>query len=188
MEAPLVDLPTQLIRLSDLSNKRNTDFAVEPDAVQSKAIADALSIIAVKKLRFTGAFTPLGRTDWELTGKLGATVQQACVITLEPVTTRIDEPVVRRYIPNFEETDEEEIEMTADENTESLPTTLDVAAVMIEALSLALPPFPRKDGAALGEAVFADKNVAPMTDEDAKPFAGLGALRDALQNKGDADS
>jgi len=27
-----------------------------------------------------------------------------------------------------------------------------------------------------------------MTDEDAKPFAGLGALRDALQNKGNADS
>ena len=60
----------------------------------------------------------------------------------------------------FEEPDEDDVEMTADENTEMLPASLDVAAVMIEALSLALPPFPRKDGAALGEAVFADKDVA----------------------------
>jgi uncharacterized metal-binding protein YceD (DUF177 family) len=101
------------------------------------------------------------------------------------VTTRIEESVQRRYIANFEDPDEEEVEMTADENTEPLAQSVDAAAVMIEALSLALPSYPRKDGADLGEAVYTDKELTPMTDDDAKPFAGLGALRDALQNKGE---
>ena len=188
MEAPLAELPTQHIRLSDISNKRNTGFDVQPDAAHCKAIAAYLDILGVKKLRFVGEFTPQGRTDWALSAKIGATVTQACVVSLDPVTTRIEETVTRRYIANFDEPDAEEVEMTADENTEPLPASVDVAAVMIEALSLALPPYPRKDGAALGDAVFAAKDVAPMTDDDAKPFAGLGALRDALQNKGDADT
>lgn len=185
MEAPLANLPTHPIRLSELSNKRNTSFDLTPNASDCAAIAAYLGINGVKKLHFSGDFTPSGRTDWELSAKIGATVSQACVVTLDPVTTRIDEDVARRYVANFEEPDEDDVEMTADENTEILPASLDVAAVMIEALSLALPPFPRKDGAALGEAVFADKDVAPMTNDDAKPFAGLGALRDALQNKAD---
>jgi len=185
MEAPLAQLPHHEMRFGDLSNKRNTSFELQPDADACAAIADHLGILGVKKLRFTGEFTPQGRTDWEMTAQIGATVSQACVVTLDPVNTRIDEHVTRRYIANFEDPDEEEVEMTADENTEPLRPVLDVAAVMIEALSLALPAYPRKQDADLGQTVFADKDVTPMTDDDAKPFAGLGALRDALQNKGD---
>ena len=173
------------MRLSDLANKTNTGFELQPTAADCAAIAAEMNIVAVKKLRFVGEFTPQGRTDWELTAKIGATVVQTCVVSLAPVTTRIEEVVLRRYIANFEDPDDEEVEMTADENTEPLAQSVDAAAVMIEALSLALPPYPRKQGAALGETVFTDKEIAPMTDDDAKPFAGLGALRDALQNKGD---
>lgn len=187
MEAPLAELPTHPIRLSELSNKRNTSFVLTPNAAECTAIAAYLDILGLKKLQFSGEFTPSGRTDWALTAKIGATVSQACVVTLEPVTTRIDEDVTRRYVANFEEPDEDDVEMTADENTEILPASLDLATVMIEALSLALPPYPRKDGAALGKAVYTDKDLVPMTDDDAKPFAGLGALRDALQNKADGE-
>ena len=185
MEAPLAELPTNPMRLGDLSNKNNTSFELQPDAATCAAIATHLGILGVKKLRFSGEFTPQGRTDWALTAKIGATVVQTCVISLDPVTSRIEEFVQRRYIANFEDPDEEEVEMTADENTEPLAQSVDAAAVMIEALSLALPLYPRKDGADLGEAVYTDKELTPMTDDDAKPFAGLGALREALQNKGE---
>jgi uncharacterized metal-binding protein YceD (DUF177 family) len=52
--------------------------------------------------------------------------------------------------------------------------------VLTEALSLALPDFPRADGAELGSQVYAADGVAPMTDEDAKPFAGLASLKAKL--------
>ncbi|MEO0904769.1 MAG: DUF177 domain-containing protein, partial [Pseudomonadota bacterium] len=76
------------------------------------------------------------------------------------------------------------VEMPDDDTVEALPETLDLAAVMTEALSLALPPYPRSEGADLSNAVFAEPGVTPMTDDDAKPFAGLGALRESLEKKG----
>ena len=45
-------------------------------------------------------------------------------------------------------------------------------------LLLALPLYPRSENAELGEAVFTEDGVAPLKDEDTKPFAGLAALRD----------
>ncbi len=52
---------------------------------------------------------------------------------------------------------------------------------MFEALTLALPLYPRADGADLGEPVFTEPGKRPLTDEDARPFAGLKDLRDRLK-------
>ena len=49
-----------------------------------------------------------------------------------------------------------------------------------EALSLAIPLYPRAEDATLGEAVFTEPGKQAMTDEDAKPFAGLASLRESL--------
>lgn len=183
MEAQLADLPTSPLHLKDLAARRATEFSITPTAPERSAIAKALGILGIKKLLFTGELTPVGPTDWELRAKLGATVVQACVVTLDPVTSRIDELVSRVYTAHFEEPDENDIEMSVDENTEPLPATVDVAAVMIEALSLALPTYPRVEGAEIGSIVVTERGIAPMTDDDAKPFAGLADLKKSLENK-----
>ena len=183
MEAPLAQLPHSHLRLADLATRKATRFALTPTSDERKAIADALGIIAVKKLRFEGELTPLGRTDWRLTAQLGATAVQECVITLAPVTTRVDEDVMRTYSADFDEIESSEVEMPEDDTFEPLPSTIDVAEVMIEALSLALPAYPRSEGAALGQVVYTQPGAAPMTDDDAKPFAGLSALREAIEKK-----
>jgi len=108
-------------------------------------------------------------------------VVQPCVVTLEPVTTRIDADITRRFIHDFELPDEEEVEMPEDDTTEPLGQWIDPAQVMIEALALEVPEYPRKGDAELGQMVHAEPGQKPMTDEDARPFAGLGALRDALK-------
>ncbi len=173
------------LRLSELPANRPTPFALEPDADQRTAIADRLEALSIRKLRFAGELRPLGRQDWLLAGTLGATVVQPCVVTLEPVTTRIDEAVRRTYLAELPEPEGgEEIEMPEDDTAEALPETLDLAAVMEEALALALPPFPRAEGAELGEAAFTEPGKHAMTDAEAKPFAGLKALKDKLDNGG----
>ncbi|WP_375342458.1 YceD family protein [Yoonia sediminilitoris] len=176
-------LPQSHLRLADLPNRRPSPFSLTPTAEERRAIADALGIEGIKKLRFEGELSPLGQKDWGLQATLGATVVQACVVTLGPVTTRIDEDVSRTYLAEMPQVEGTEVEMPEDDTVEQLPETLDLAAVMIEALSLALPPYPRADGAMLEQTVFADPDVSPMTDDDAKPFAGLGALRDSLEKK-----
>jgi uncharacterized metal-binding protein YceD (DUF177 family) len=184
MEAALPQLPKSQLRLSDLATRKATTFALVPTSDERKAIAAELGIRGIRKLRFAGSMAPQGRTDWHLQAELGATVVQDCVVTLDPVTTRIDEPLNRAYIAGMEEPEASEVEMTADENSEPLPETLDLAQVMIEALALALPLYPRAANADLGEAVFTAPGVAPMRDEDAKPFAGLESLRESLEKKG----
>lgn len=182
------NLPTKVLRLADLTNRCATSFDITPTLEQREAIATHLNILGVKKLMFAGEITPQGRGDWQLTARLGATVVQPCVATLAPVTTRLDENVRRVYARDFAYPDGAEAEMPEDDAVEPLPQSLDLGAVMIEALSLALPPFPRADGADLVQVLAAAKGVKPMTDDDAKPFAGLGALRDKLSGDGDDDA
>ena len=176
-------LPKSHLRLADLATRKPTAFDLSPTADERKAIAAELGIVGIKKLRFTGALAPQGRHDWALTADLGATVVQECVVTLDPVTTRIDEELTRSYVADMPEIEASEVEMPVDDTVEALPETLDLAQVMIEALTLALPLYPRAKGADLSQAVFTEPGVAPMTDDDAKPFAGLGALRERLENK-----
>ena len=81
--------------------------------------------------------------------------------------------------------DAAEVEMDDDDTIDPLPSAIDLVSVMMEALTLALPAFPRAADASLESTVFTEPGAAPMTDEDAKPFAGLGALRDSLGKKDD---
>lgn len=179
----MATLPQSQMRLSGLATRKPTPFELVPTADERRAIADVLGIVGIKKLRFFGQLAPQDRKDWTLNAQLGATVVQACVVTLDPVTTRIDEDLQRSYVADIPEIEASEIEMLVDETIEDLPEMLDIAQVMIEALSLALPIYPRVEGADLQKAVFTEPGAAPMTDDDAKPFAGLGALRESLENK-----
>lgn len=175
--------PTTL-RLADLPQTGPTPFSVEPDAEARRRIAEALGIDEVRKLRFTGTLAPEGRRDWRLDAELGATVVQPCVVTLAPVVTRIDTEVTRRYVADLAPPEPgTEIEMPEDDTAEPLPHEVDLAAVMTEALALALPDYPRAPDAELGGARATPPGAEPLSDEDTKPFAGLAGLRDKLRGE-----
>ena len=178
---------TQNLRVAGLNTKGATEFALQPNVAQRKAIARLLDLIELKKLRFIGRIVPTGDADWTLTGDLGGTVVQPCVVTLAPVTTRIETPVIRQFIKMAQypqDTEEnEEIEILPGEDSEPLGSHIDLAAVMSEALSLALPLYPKADGAKLPTSTYAEDGATPMTDEAARPFAALSALRDKLDKE-----
>ncbi len=173
-------LPRHVIRLADQGHRRSIDFVLAPLAHEREAIATDLGIPEVRQLQFSGRLTPQGRQDWRLDANLGATVVQDCVVTLEPVVSRLDEEVVRRYVADLPEPSPGEAEMPEDDTVEELPQALDVAEVMLEALALALPPYPRAPGVELGELVVTEPGSEPLTEETRKPFA---ALKDALRPK-----
>ncbi|KUJ80833.1 hypothetical protein AVO45_07330 [Ruegeria marisrubri] len=168
------------LRVADLPQNSPTPFALRPDSEALAALKQELGLLGLRKVSFSGEIRAQGKSDWVLTGKLGATVVQPCVITLEPVTTRIDTDVRRVFLADWREPESEEVEVTDDE-AEALGAEIDPGAVMVEALSLALPQYPRKEGAGLGQAVYTEPGKQAMTDDDAKPFAGLAGLRDKLK-------
>jgi len=170
------------LRVADLPNNRITTFDVPVESAQMRAIADELGFIGLRKLRFSGKISAFGKSDWQLDATLGATVIQECTITLEPVTTRIDAPVKRLFVKAFDTmSEEEEVEMPEDDTSEPLGTWIDPEAIMIEALSLESPDYPRVPGAELGELIVTEPGQTPMTDEAARPFAGLAALKAQLK-------
>lgn len=175
------DAPSPL-RLSRLPTNEPTEFRLMPDAPELTSLAKNLDLLDLRKVRFEGRLTPEGRNDWRLEATLGATVVQPCSVTLAPVTTRIDVPVLRRYLANYVASEDAETEIPDDDSIEPLPVAVDLKAVLTESLALALPDFPRAEGAELGEAVFAAPDVTPLSDDDVKPFAGLADLKKRLES------
>lgn len=168
---------SSVFRVADLSAAVPARFDLRPGSDDRTALAGDLGLLGLRKLSFAGEIRAAGKRDWELVGRLGATVIQPCVVTLEPVTTRLDTDVRRLFCTRMPDAEGEDVEMPEDDGIEPLGEEIDAVAVMAEALALALPLYPRAEGAELGEAVFAAPDVKPMRDEDARPFAALAQLR-----------
>ncbi|WP_135505644.1 YceD family protein [Roseovarius aestuariivivens] len=177
------------VRVATLKAAQEHAFEIVPDEMSLARIAKELNLLDLRKLRFTGHILPEGTADWRVEAELGATVVQPCVITLEPVTTRVEEQVTRRFLRDvpapLPETDE--VEMPEDDTIEPLGEVIDLHAVMQEALALALPPYPKRSDAELEKTDFAPPGATPLRDEDVKPFASLAALKRKLEG-GDGDS
>jgi len=177
--APIWSLP---LRLAELPQRRRA-FSLTPDIATRNAIAKELGLLGLRKMRFSGEITPFGASDWKLNARLGATVVQACVLTLAPVTNRIDERIYRQYFAELAAPPRDgEHEMPDDETLEPLGEVIDPGLVMVEALALALPNYPRAPGAELTDAEISGPGIKPMTDEDARPFAGLKGLREKFED------
>ena len=178
---------TGIFRVADLPQNRETPFDLRPDSGECEALARDLGLLGLRKLRLSGVLRALGKSDWEIEAMLGATVVQPCVVSLVPVTTRLDVPVARRFLAQFDlpqaSDEEDEVEIPEDEDAEPLGTVIDVRAVMHEALALNLPLYPRAEDAEVAESLFTEPGKKAMTDEDTRPFAGLAGLRDKLADK-----
>jgi uncharacterized metal-binding protein YceD (DUF177 family) len=177
---------SQPLRLADLAQRKPTPIRLVPDASQLGALAERLAVDALRKVRLEGSLSPGPGRDWTLEARLGATVVQPCRVTAEPVTTRIDEPVARRYAADYEPPSAGEAEMREEDDViEPLPDTIDPGALLEEALTLAIPAYPRAEGAEPLALTAAPPGAEPLDDETVKPFASLAALKARMERDED---
>lgn len=172
--------------VADLPTRAPTAIALVPDADQLSVLADRLGLVDLRKVRLAGVLRSEG-PDWVIEARLGATMVQPCRVTAEPVTTRIDEPVLRRFAADMPLPAGDDDEMPEDDTVEPLGAVIDPGAVLEEALSLAVPPFPRAPDAEALDLTAAPPGAAPLTDEARRPFAGLAALRARMDGDGGGD-
>ena len=104
---------------------------------------------------------------------------QTCVVTLDPVTTRIDQPVRRASLPAGRAARAEVVvDPDEDDEIEPLGDRIDLGLVAIEALALALPAYPRKPGRRRSaRRPRPPRRGRRSTRREPKPFAALAALR-----------
>ena len=171
------------IAVADLPKNRAREFALELTSKDLATISADLDILDLKKLKFLGELAYNDQGEVVLNANLGATATQACVITLEPVRTRIDAQITSRFSPHLDQTEEEQQMLPEDdENIDPLEQAIDLGLVLTEAIALNLPDFPRSEGAELAQRTFAEPGVTPLENKDTKPFASLAALKDKLSS------
>ena len=184
--------PEFILDIATLARRKRSVFEYRLDAAQLSALKDELGLSGLRKVVFSGELTPAGKHDFALQAALGATAVQPCTITLEPVTTRIEDDIERRFVADMakhidRDTEEEDefggTAMLEDDTLETLGREVDLWRVMSEALALALPDYPRAEGAELGTMRVTEPGKEAMGEDDLKPFAGLADLKSKLEGK-----
>lgn len=172
----------RVIELASIRDRDEFAFDIRPEPAELESLARFLGAISVRRMRFTGRLIALPPKGWRIEARLGATVVQPCVVTLDPVKTRIDQDVERRYLPVSGDAPVEVAIDSEDDEVEPLGPRIDLGLVAIEALALALPAYPRRPGAILIHDAFPARGGRVSAETEAKPFAALAALKDKLGN------
>lgn len=171
------------IRLADASIRidqmpvHGRAVEIKPSAEELEAVATQLGVTSVAGLHATLHAVKF-RGGVRVTGRLTATVTQPSVVTLEPVTQEIAEPIDRIFLPGGEKdyAAAAGAEVFVDLEGEDMPdhfegTEADVTELIVETLALAIDPYPRAPGESLD-----DLGLKPDLPEE-HPFAALAALK-----------
>jgi uncharacterized metal-binding protein YceD (DUF177 family) len=126
--------------------------AVEATPAERAAIAEQQGLVDVARLNATFLVKRAGKVV-RVTGVVHAEVTQTCVVTLEPFPVTLDEPVDVRYARPAEErsgrrSESETLALDAEDPPDPIVDgRVDLGALAVEFLALALDPHPRKPGA-----------------------------------------
>lgn len=157
---------------------RGTPVTLEASASECEGIAEALGILKVASASAEFTVSPFRKTGFKIVGEVRAEVEQACVVTLDPVPETIREAVDLRFLPESEIepiSEEIEVDLAAEDPPEPiLGATVDLGVLVVEFIAVGLDPYPRKQGVEFSPLIEDDGSE----DEAESPFAGLAALKD----------
>ena len=179
---PKSEISEKIIKISNLNATKSNSFRWQGDAINNSKIAEQLSLISVEKIDFRGKISAQGKDKWLLSGNLGATAIQKCVVTLQAVKCRVDEKIKRIYvpmeeIPSIEKDDGRDVKLELDANLEPLTGSLDLSLIAQETLALSLPDYPRSNNADYVSISLGDDEQITQQDNEQNPFAILSTLK-----------
>lgn len=152
------------------------EVTIETDAAQRDLIAERLKVSEV--LDFSAHLTATRfRGGIRAQGRVSGTIVQPCVVTGDPVTQQIDEPIDRIFLPGQDAASEATAgaEIFVNLEDDDLPDyfegeDIDLADLVLEIFALAIDLYPRKPGAEVLETLGDDP-------AELSPFAALKALK-----------
>jgi uncharacterized metal-binding protein YceD (DUF177 family) len=174
MDTPAPLPLTWAIRVEDVP-ARSLDWTATATDAERQSIAETLDLIDVARLTANGKIEGLAGGIYRLTGRLKADIVQPCVITLDPVPAKIDEPIAIEFRPTDLVEDELASTPDYDEAFEIEPIVhgrLETGRVIYELLSASLDPYPRAVGADMKDITVQPPGGAPIN-----PFAVLAKLK-----------
>ena len=140
-------------------------LALTASPAECGALAQRLGLLALYEFSADLALEPDGLGGVRASGGLAAEVEQACVVTMEPVRQSVREEIAFHIIPEGQEPSESP---DAEDEVETVGGYAELGEVLAQLLSLALDPYPRREGAEL---------PPEATDPADSPFGALLHLR-----------
>jgi uncharacterized metal-binding protein YceD (DUF177 family) len=157
------------VRLEDIPETGRT-FALSADPSTLAAIARAAGVNGVSRL--DAAFDVFRQGEGvKVTGTVAATVQQTCVVTLDPIENEVQENVDLLFSPRVPASSSAIPTDETDAPEPLIDGSIDLGAIATEFLILGIDPYPRKQGA-----VFAQQHGG-ASEAPHNPFAALAALK-----------
>lgn len=159
-------------------------LSLRPNEHEREALAKAAGVTALHELEADIVLRRWRRDGVEIKGELRASVEQPCVVTLEPVIQQIREPLRATFLPEHSAlavpVERQDRELVLDPEGDDPPDTfegdsIDVWPFILEMLMLALDPFPRAPGAEFAAAAEDAGEQAEIAEKS--PFAVLRALK-----------
>jgi len=141
---------------------------IEADAAARAALIARLDLAALDRLRLDYEIAPAGRGRFRLTGRWTARAAQTCGVTLEPIPLAFDEDVsVAYWTPDAWERHAQARGEAAFGPDEDAPEIIehgeiDPGRLLEELFIVALPPFPRRQDAALSWRESEQPNAGPF--------------------------
>lgn len=163
---------THQLRLDQIRDGDRIDLLASDS--ERQAIASDLGLEALDKL---AAHAMLERKGDVIrgTGRILASLTQACVVTGDPIAAHVDEPFDLLFTPAAPDASgDSEIEL-GPEDCDTIfydGATIDLGHAIVDTLALSVDPYPRS---AAADAALKDTGI--MTEAEAGPFAALEALR-----------
>lgn len=177
-------IPAEFSRMVAIESLADGELAqdIEADAAERAALADRFGLLALDGLKAAVRLKRMRGDQIRLEGEFVADVVQTCVVTLEPVKSRIADSFSVTFAPPSELIEGAELDLSpwAEELPEPLEgDSIDVGETVAQFLSLALDPYPRREGVHFRAADY--PGLAPEGAESG-PFAALAELRKNGQN------
>ena len=158
------DLPENewsfFVKVEDVSDRPEV-FSLEVDEESRAALARRFNIPSIESLCAQATVSPVAGA-FHVTGHLKAKIVQSCIVTAEPVTSEIEEDFEgwfadRSQTISFAAAKKEREIQTAHSEVEILDESedpepviggrIDLGELAAQHLSLAIPPYPRQEGA-----------------------------------------
>jgi len=153
---------------------RGIDTTRTATAAEREALAAKLEILGLERLVVRYRITPLANGRFRLSGTVDARVVQACVVTLDPVETTLEEAMDVEFHPSeapagsAAPSDEEMSALEAEEHEPIEHGRLEVGRIVTETVGASLPAYPRAPDAALEQ-----HEAGPGDTGSTGPFASL---------------
>jgi hypothetical protein len=138
--------------------QKGMPVVIDADARQREALAAAHGLVSVERFHAELHVAPWKRNGVKVSGHVEADITQECVVTLDPLQSKIEEEVEGLFLPadsklgreGFDTSGEIHVAAEGPDSPETFTgDMIDVGALAEQFFGLGIDPYPRKPGAEL---------------------------------------